>query len=114
MQRCLAFGAFGPRLHLPVFSFRTSTHCCRIGRDFSFERVGIGRSRGFGFVTFSNRDCAELAISKTDGQEWMGRTICVKVSKPGRDGEAAVRISGGGRGAGGGGGAGVNLLGFAH
>lgn len=46
-----------------------------------------GRSRGFGFVTFSNGDQAADAISALDGADLDGRTIRVNVAenKPRRD-----------------------------
>ncbi len=40
-----------------------------------------GRSRGFGFVTFANKDEAENAISAMDGTELDGRTIRVNEAK---------------------------------
>ncbi|KAG9301252.1 hypothetical protein G9A89_012635 [Geosiphon pyriformis] len=53
-----------------------------------------GRSRGFGFVTYSNNDEAENAIQSMDNQELDGRTIRVNM---------ATERGGGGRGRGGGG-----------
>ena len=60
-----------------------------------------GRSRGFGFVTFSEDDSANKAIEQMNGTELDGRTINVN--------EALERSGGGGggggrRGGGGGGG----------
>lgn len=40
-----------------------------------------GRSRGFGFVEFENRDDAESAMQAMDGQEIDGRTIKVDLAK---------------------------------
>jgi RNA recognition motif-containing protein len=40
-----------------------------------------GRSRGFGFVTFSDDDAADKAISALDGTELDGRTIRVNVAQ---------------------------------
>ncbi|KAL5715264.1 Cinnamyl-alcohol dehydrogenase Flavonol reductase/cinnamoyl-CoA reductase [Ranunculus cassubicifolius] len=54
-----------------------------------------GRSRGFGFVTFSNEDSMREAIERMNGQELDGRNITVN--------EAQSRGSGGSRGGGGGG-----------
>ncbi|EKX48863.1 hypothetical protein GUITHDRAFT_151713 [Guillardia theta CCMP2712] len=59
------------------------------------DRDDPGRSRGFGFVTYSTIADAEYAISKTDNVEWMGRNIRVNMSRPRGDGP---------RGGGGGGG----------
>lgn len=62
-----------------------------------------GRSRGFGFVTFSSDEEANAAISKFHGQDMDGRTIQVNEARPRED-----RPQGGGgggyRGGGGGGG----------
>jgi len=71
----------------------------------AFERFGnvdeakviqdreTGRSRGFGFVTFSSDDGAQSAISGMDGKELDGRTIKVN--------EAEEKPRGGGGGGGG-------------
>ncbi len=40
-----------------------------------------GRSKGFGFVTFTNEDDARKAL-EMDGKEVEGRTIIVNVGKP--------------------------------
>jgi RNA recognition motif-containing protein len=73
----------------------------------AFERFGnvdeakviqdreTSRSRGFGFVTFSDNDGAQKAISGMDGKELDGRTIKVN--------EAEDKPRGGGGGGGGGG-----------
>lgn len=54
-----------------------------------------GRSRGFGFVTFSDANDAQSAISAMNGAELDGRTLNVN--------EAQERRGGGGGGGGGGG-----------
>uniref|UniRef100_A0A7S0EJ91 RRM domain-containing protein n=1 Tax=Hanusia phi TaxID=3032 RepID=A0A7S0EJ91_9CRYP len=61
------------------------------------DRDDPGRSRGFGFVTYSTVADAEYAITQTDNVEWMGRNIRVNMSRPRADGPR-----GGGRGGGGG------------
>jgi RNA recognition motif-containing protein len=64
-----------------------------------------GRSRGFGFVTFSSDEEANAAVSKFNGQDMDGRAIQVNEARPRED-----RPQGGGgggyRGGGGGGGGG--------
>ena len=50
-----------------------------------------GRSRGFGFVTFSDNEAADKAIADMDGKDLDGRTIRVNEAKPKSD-------RGGGRG----------------
>ena len=59
-----------------------------------------GRSRGFGFITFSSDSDAMSALQEMDGRELDGRTIKVN--------EAQERPAGGGGGGGGGGGRGGN------
>lgn len=41
-----------------------------------------GRSKGFGFVEMPNKEEAESAISKLDGQDYSGRTIKVNEARP--------------------------------
>ncbi len=55
-----------------------------------------GRSRGFAFVSFADRDAAMTAAKELDGTEFMGRNIKVN--------EATPKPQGGGRSGGGGGG----------
>lgn len=61
-----------------------------------------GRSRGFGFVTFSSETEAQAAVSQMNEQELDGRTIRVNIAN----------ASGGGGGGGGGyrGGGGEDIL----
>lgn len=74
----------------------------------AFERFGLiseavvvqdretGRSRGFGFVTFEDKNAAQQASREMDGQELEGRRLTVNVAQ-----DRAPR-SGGERGGGGG------------
>jgi len=55
-----------------------------------------GRSRGFGFLTFANREDAQKAIEQMNGQALDGREIRVDEAK-----ERAPRGGGGGGGGGG-------------
>jgi cold-inducible RNA-binding protein len=55
-----------------------------------------GRSRGFGFVTFTEDENAKTAISKMDGTNLDGKTIKVNEAQ-----EKAPRSGGGGRPGGG-------------
>jgi len=61
-----------------------------------------GRSRGFGFVTFSQDDDAKTAISKMDGTSLDGKTIKVNEAqeKSPRGGGRSGGGYGGGRGGG--------------
>lgn len=40
-----------------------------------------GRSRGFGFVEFTNKDDANLAVEKLDGTELDGRNLKVSIAQ---------------------------------
>jgi len=68
-----------------------------------------GRSKGFGFVSFVNRDSAQEAVDKMNGSELDGRTIRVDFASANQSGG-----NGGGRGRGGpyGGGRGGGRGGF--
>jgi RNA recognition motif-containing protein len=57
-----------------------------------------GRSRGFGFVTFTNKEDGDAAIAATHGQDLGGRKLVVNEARP------MEQRSGGGGGYGGGGG----------
>ena len=65
-----------------------------------------GRSRGFGFVTFSTDEEAAAAIEKFHGSDMEGRTIQVNEARPREDRPRGGGGGGGGgyRGGGGGGG----------
>jgi cold-inducible RNA-binding protein len=78
------------------------------GLKTAFERFGdieeatvisdreTGRSRGFGFVTFTEEGPVQQAISEMDGSDLDGRPIVVNEAK-----EQAPRSGGGGGGGGG-------------
>ena len=63
-----------------------------------------GRSRGFGFVTYSNPEDADSAIEQMNGAELDGRSLNVNEAQERRGGGGGGR--GGGRGGYGGGGGG--------
>lgn len=58
-----------------------------------------GRSRGFGFVTFTNKEDGDAAVTATNGQDLAGRKLVVNEARP-----MEQRSGGGGGGYGGGGG----------
>ncbi|MFK7930075.1 MAG: RNA recognition motif domain-containing protein [Myxococcota bacterium] len=88
------------------------------GLQAAFERFGTvteakvisdretGRSRGFGFVTFTTADEAGAAVGALDGTDLDGRTIRVNIAedKPRRSGGGGGGYNGGGGRGGGGGG----------
>ena len=41
-----------------------------------------GRSRGFGFAEFENREDAEKAITELSGKEILGRALTINESRP--------------------------------
>ncbi|KAH6565225.1 hypothetical protein BASA50_006009 [Batrachochytrium salamandrivorans] len=59
-----------------------------------------GRSRGFGFVTFSTPEAAELAVQQLNGQEVNGRNVRVNLANEQRQERPQY---GGGQGGNGGG-----------
>ena len=84
----------------------------------AFERFGdvedvriitdreTGRSRGFGFVTFSAGEAGQSAIAELDGTELDGRVIRVNEAEERRPREGGGGYGGGGHGGGGHGGGG--------
>lgn len=99
----------GSKLFIGGLSFNTTDDELRA----AFERFGeiveakvitdrdTGRSRGFGFVTYSAAEQAKAAIGEMDGTELGGRTIRVNEAE-----DRGGRGGGGGRGGHGGGGGG--------
>ena len=66
-----------------------------------------GRSRGFGFVTYSSDEEAKAAVEKFDGQDFMGRKLTVNEARQREErGDGGGGRGGGGRGGGGRGGGG--------
>ena len=65
-----------------------------------------GRSRGFGFVEFTNDEEADAAIEALNGKEINGRALTVNVAKPRENRGGGGGGRGGGRGGYGGGGGG--------
>ena len=62
-----------------------------------------GRSRGFGFVTFTNKEDGEAAVAATNGQELAGRKLVVNEARPMEQRSGGGYGGGGGRRSGGGG-----------
>lgn len=50
-----------------------------------------GRSRGFGFVTFSSEDASKKAIAEMNDKEMEGRKLKVNESRPMSSGRADAR-----------------------
>jgi heterogeneous nuclear ribonucleoprotein A1/A3 len=104
----------GNKLYVGGLSWNTDNE----GLRQAFERFGdvedvrvvtdreTGRSRGFGFVTFSSNEAAQAAISEMDGTALDGRNIKVNEAedKPRGGGGGGGERRGGGGGYGGGGG----------
>lgn len=101
------------KLFVGGLSFRTDND----GLRQAFENFGplveavvvvdrdMGRSRGFGFVTFQEKADAQRAIQELDGKELDGRTIRVNEATE-RQPRSGGGGGGGGYGGGGGGGGG--------
>jgi RNA recognition motif-containing protein len=60
-----------------------------------------GRSRGFAFVSFADKDAAETAAKELDGTDFMGRNLKVNEATPKPQGGGGGGRSGGGGGGGG-------------
>jgi cold-inducible RNA-binding protein len=65
-----------------------------------------GRSKGFGFVEFTNDAEAQAAIAGLNGKEVSGRALTVSPARPKSEGGGGGNRGGGGAGYGGGGGGG--------
>ena len=101
----------GSKLFVGGLSFNTTD----IGLRDGFARFGdiveakvildrdTGRSRGFGFVTFSDPAAAQAAIGEMNGTDFEGRSIKVNEAE---DKPRGGGFGGGGRGGAGGGGRG--------
>jgi RNA recognition motif-containing protein len=59
------------------------------------DRV-TGRARGFAFVTYTTAEAANLAVSNTEGKEFMGRPLKVNIARPREDRPDGERRSFGG------------------
>lgn len=46
------------------------------------DKFNEGRSKGFGFVTLTNADMAQIAISEMNNKEVEGRQIFVNIARP--------------------------------
>lgn len=57
-----------------------------------------GRSKGFGFVEYADRQAGEEAISKLDGYQFDGRNIKVSEAREREENRGPRRPSGGGGG----------------
>jgi RNA recognition motif-containing protein len=98
------------RLFVGNLSFQTTEDDLRdaFGQHGSLTDVKImtdrmtGRSRGFGFVTFSTQAEGETAIRALDGQALGGRPLRVNEATPREEGGGGGGRPGGGGGGGGG------------
>ena len=72
-----AFAEFGQITHIKLITDRET-----------------GRSKGFGFISFADKDAADAAVNGLNGQDLDGRQI--RVSEAKNDGGAPRRSGGGG------------------
>jgi cold-inducible RNA-binding protein len=89
-MKCEYTGAFnmGKKLFIGSLSWNTDTDSLRqafepFGEITDVVVIGdreTGRSRGFGFVTFSDDNAASTAMEKLDGTDLDGRTIKVDLA----------------------------------
>ncbi|KAK8138363.1 hypothetical protein PG984_001743 [Apiospora sp. TS-2023a] len=55
-------------------------------QDIMISRDQTGRSRGFGFVTFADKDAAEKAVEECNQSFWHGRRIRVEIRRSNNEG----------------------------
>ncbi|CAN0875253.1 Glycine-rich RNA-binding protein 2, mitochondrial [Linum grandiflorum] len=99
------------KLFVGGLSYNTDDHTLKEAFDRFGDVVDVkvildrdtGRSRGFGFVNFSDSEAANSAMSGMDGQELQGRNIRVSLAN---ERSSAPRTYNNYRGGGGGGGGG--------
>jgi cold-inducible RNA-binding protein len=75
------------------------THGLVTAVDLIMDKM-TGRSRGFGFVTMTNNNEAEAAVTALNGSELNGRSLTVNEARPREDRPARSGGSGGGYGGG--------------
>ena len=92
----LVFSVKSEKLKEMFSSFGEITEATVISDKFS------GRSKGFGFVTFSEDSAADKAIAEMNGKDYEGRALTVNEAKPFEPGSRPPRREGGFGGRGGG------------
>ena len=82
-----------------------AAHGSVLEANLMMDRVS-GRPRGFGFVTMSNAQEADAAVTALNGKTVDGRALTVNIARPREERPGGGGGGGGGRGYGGGGGGG--------
>ncbi|KAK8049818.1 hypothetical protein PG994_011548 [Apiospora phragmitis] len=92
--------AFGNAIYISNMTWDAGENHLREGfakfgeiQDIKISRDQTGRSRGFGFVTFANREAAEKAVEETNQSFWHGRRIRVEHRKSPDDAKARTGIT---------------------